>query len=50
MNVFIALVSRAMGGYSDISEATRNRVNETALEMGYTPNRAARMLGLLFMH
>jgi LacI family transcriptional regulator len=40
----ITTVSRALDGYDDVSETTRQRVIETANEMGYTPNRAARQL------
>lgn len=44
LNLSIAAVSRAMGGYPDISEETRQRVIKTARQMGYVPNRAARQL------
>jgi LacI family transcriptional regulator len=44
LNLSIAAVSRAMDGYPDISEETRRRVMETAQQMGYAPNRAARQL------
>jgi LacI family transcriptional regulator len=44
LNLSIAAVSRAMDGYPDISEETRQRVIQTAREMGYVPNRAARQL------
>ena len=44
LNLSIGAVSRAMDGYSDISEETRQRVLQTAQEMGYVPNRAARQL------
>lgn len=44
LNLSIGAVSRAMDGYPDISEETRKRVIETAHEMGYVPNRAARQL------
>jgi LacI family transcriptional regulator len=44
LKLSIAAVSRAMDGYSDISEETRQRVINTAREMGYVPNRAARQL------
>jgi LacI family transcriptional regulator len=44
LNISIAAVSRAMDGYPDISEETRRRVVETAKEMGYVPNQAARQL------
>lgn len=44
LNLSIAAVSRALGGYSDISEETRQRVVKAADEMGYVPNQAARQL------
>ena len=44
LNLSVAAVSRAMDGYPDISEKTRQRVVQTAREMGYVPNRAARQL------
>jgi DNA-binding LacI/PurR family transcriptional regulator len=44
LNLSIAAVSRALDGYPDISAETRQRVLETAREMGYVPNRAARQL------
>lgn len=42
--VSIATVSKALNGHSDIGEATRQRVLETAKEMGYYPNSSARAL------
>lgn len=39
-------VSRALNGYTDVSEATRARVMEAARELGYQPNLAARRLAL----
>jgi DNA-binding LacI/PurR family transcriptional regulator len=44
LNLSIGAVSRALDGYPDISEETRRRVRQTALEMGYVPNQAARHL------
>ena len=44
LNLSIAAVSRALDGYPDISAETRRRVQETAREMGYAPNQAARQL------
>lgn len=44
LNISITTVSRALDGYADVSEETRQRVVVTAHEMGYTPNRAARQL------
>ncbi len=37
-------VSRALNGYSDISESTVKRVNKAAQELGYKPNQNARRL------
>lgn len=56
-NVSIASVSKALNGYSDIGEETRNYILKTASEMGYLPNSSARSLktkrshniGVLFM-
>jgi LacI family transcriptional regulator len=44
LNLSITQVSRALDGYADVSEETRNRVIQTAREMGYSPSRAARQL------
>jgi len=44
LNLSVGAVSRALSGYTDIAEDTRRRILETAREMGYTPNRAARQL------
>jgi LacI family transcriptional regulator len=44
LGLSIATVSRALDGYPDISQKTQARVQRTAQEMGYTPNRAARQL------
>ncbi len=44
LNLSITTVSRALDGYEDVAESTRERVIQTAHEMGYTPNRAARQL------
>jgi LacI family transcriptional regulator len=44
LKLSIGAVSRAMDGYPDISEETRQKVIQTAQEMGYVPNRAARQL------
>jgi LacI family transcriptional regulator len=44
LNISITTVSRALDGYSDVAEATRQLVIKTAHEMGYVPNRAARQL------
>jgi LacI family transcriptional regulator len=44
VNLSITTVSRALDGYDDVAEATREQVIKTAREMGYSPNRAARQL------
>lgn len=44
LNLSITTVSRALDGYDDVSEGTRQRVIRVAQEMGYTPNQAARQL------
>ncbi len=44
LNLSITTVSRALDGYDDVAKETRELVIQTAREMGYTPNRAARQL------
>jgi LacI family transcriptional regulator len=44
LNLSITTVSRALDGYSDVAQETRQRVIQAAQEMGYVPNRAARQL------
>lgn len=44
LNISIATVSRALDGYYDVADHTRELVIQTAREMGYAPNRAARQL------
>ena len=44
LNLSITTVSRAMDGYDDVAEQTRQLVVDTARKLGYTPNRAARQL------
>jgi LacI family transcriptional regulator, galactose operon repressor len=44
LGLSIGAVSRALDGYPDISDETRQRVIEASQEMGYVPNRAARQL------
>ena len=44
LNLSVTTVSRALAGYPDVSEKTRQRVVQTAREMGYVPNVAARHL------
>ena len=43
-NVSPATVSKALNGYGDIGEATRDRILEKAKELKYMPNAAARQL------
>ena len=40
----VTTVSRALAGYDDVSEATREQVRQVALELGYEPNIIARQL------
>jgi LacI family transcriptional regulator len=44
LGVSITTVSRALNGYPDVGEATRDRVAEAARNMGYRPNRNAQRL------
>lgn len=44
LDLSITTVSRALDGYSDVAEPTRQLVINTARKLGYTPNRAARQL------
>ncbi|MHB8777804.1 MAG: LacI family DNA-binding transcriptional regulator [Anaerolineales bacterium] len=44
LNLSITTVSRALDGYKDVSEETRQRVIQAAKEMGYAPSRSARQL------
>jgi LacI family transcriptional regulator len=44
LGLSIGAVSRALDGYPDISEETRQKVVQTAQEIGYAPNQAARQL------
>jgi LacI family transcriptional regulator len=44
LDLSVATVSRALGGYEDISLRTRERVAAKAREIGYVPNSAGRML------
>ena len=46
LNLSITTVSRALDGYEDVAEETRQLVERTAKEMGYRPNPAARKLRL----
>ncbi len=44
LDLSITTVSRALDGYSDVAEETRQRVIQAAQEMGYVPSYAARQL------
>ena len=44
LKLSITTVSRALDGYDDVAEQTRQLVIETSQKMGYVPNRAARQL------
>jgi LacI family transcriptional regulator len=46
LNLSPTTVSRALGGYSDVSAATRERVEQAAREFGYQPNQAARQVAI----
>jgi LacI family transcriptional regulator len=46
LNLSITTVSRALDGYEDVAEQTRQLVIKTAKQMDYAPNRAARQLRL----
>ena len=44
LDLSITTVSRALGGYSDVSEKTRERVKRFALKYQYSPNPYASVL------
>ncbi len=44
LNLSVTTVSRALAGYDDVAETTRQRVITAAREMGYMPQYAARQL------
>src|SRR5258708_27038957 len=44
LDLSVTTVSRAIDGYDDVAESTRELVLKTAQKMGYVPNRAARQL------
>lgn len=46
LDISVTTVSRAIAGYSDVAENTRQLVLKTANEMGYVPRHAARNLRL----
>ncbi|GAB3260474.1 helix-turn-helix transcriptional regulator [Chitinimonas naiadis] len=46
LNLSMTTVSRALNGYSDVSEKTRERVIAAARTLGYQPNPVARSLAM----
>ncbi len=44
LKLSITTISRALNGYSDVGESTRDRVREAAKKHGYRPNRNAQRL------
>ena len=44
LNLAVSTVSKALNGYSDVSQKTKERVLEAARELDYHPNTAARNL------
>ncbi len=44
LNLSITTISRALNGYSDVGEKTRERIRNAAKERGYRPNRNAQRL------
>ena len=46
LDISVTTVSRAIAGYSDVAETTRQLVLQTAKDMGYVPRHAARNLRL----
>lgn len=50
LGLSITTISRALNGYSDVGEATRQRVVEAAKKTGYRPNRSARRLVMKRAH
>src|SRR3569833_2842186 len=44
--VSVASVSRVLNGLENVSEETRNRVQESVRELGYVPHAGARSLSL----
>ena len=46
LNLSPTTVSRALGGYSEVSPVTRERVVQAARELGYQPNQAARQVAM----
>lgn len=44
LGLSITTISRALNGYSDVGETTREKIVSTAKRLGYTPNRNAQRL------
>jgi LacI family transcriptional regulator len=44
LGISVTTVSRALAGYSDVAEETRQRVRQAAAALGYQPNLTARRL------
>ncbi|WP_079526155.1 LacI family DNA-binding transcriptional regulator [Halobacillus hunanensis] len=44
VGVSITTVSRALNGYSDVNEKTRNKIKQVAKDLHYSPNAVARSL------
>src|SRR5436305_12018920 len=44
LGLSVSTVSRALNGYDDVAEKTRERVEARAKEIGYRPNPGARRL------
>lgn len=42
--VSVSTVSRALNGYTDVSEKTRKKIQKTVEKLGYTPNQSAKNL------
>ena len=42
--VSVTTVSRALNGYSDVSERTRKKIKQIADDLSYSPNALARSL------
>ena len=46
LGLSVSTVSRALNGYTDVSDATRARIQEAAARLGYSPNVRAQKLRL----
>ena len=46
LDLSVSTISRALNGYSDVSKSTRSRVEDAAIQLGYTPNARAQKLRL----